>query len=283
MDKILKLNDVLNFSEEEISRTRIRFNMNNGETDPITLYKDNKEKLLDWNYHNNKSYKNNQISVGFVHMGEDRWLLFTIGLITEVLDKPYRNISREGKGGVQVKFKTLEQYDGLFGRLVVKYENKSQNLFRKASELINQLEVFEFLPKEFDDFDFPGYDNVRLSYKELKLIVEGKITSYRKALENQKAVYLITDTNTGNLYVGSASSDDKMLLSRWQSYAKNGHGGNVELKRIVEEKGFDYVKEYFQYSLLEHYDGTKDKDYILKREAYWKKVLDSINHGLNDN
>ena len=34
-----------------------------------------------------------------------------------------------------------------------------------------------------------------------------------------------------------------MLLSRWTSYVNNGHGGNAELRKLVKEKGFDYVKE----------------------------------------
>ena len=36
-----------------------------------------------------------------------------------------------------------------------------------------------------------------------------------------------------------------MLLQRWSNYVENGHGGNIELKKLVEEKGFDYVKKIF--------------------------------------
>lgn len=103
------------------------------------------------------------------------------------------------------------------------------------------------------------------------------------ALQNQKAVYLITDKKTGKLYVGSATSKDKMLLSRWQSYVNNGHGGNKELKDLVNKKGIDYIKEYFQYSLLENFNGKVDDDYILSREKWWKKALQSIEYGYNEN
>ena len=74
-----------------------------------------------------------------------------------------------------------------------------------------------------------------------------------------------------------------MLLSRWTSYVNNGHGGNAELRKLVKEKGFDYVKENFQYSLLENFNGKVDDDYIISREQWWKKVLQSRKFGYNDN
>ena len=57
-----------------------------------------------------------------------------------------------------------------------------------------------------------------------------------------------------------------MLLQRWSNYVENGHGGNIELKKLVEEKGFDYVKKYFQYSILENYNAKIDDHIILERE-----------------
>ena len=103
------------------------------------------------------------------------------------------------------------------------------------------------------------------------------------ALQNQKAVYLITDTYTGKLYVGSATSQYGMLLQRWSDYIANGHGGNKGLKDIVNSKGFDYVKKYFQYSILENYNVKMDDNYILKREKWWKDTLKSREFGMNEN
>ena len=93
----------------------------------------------------------------------------------------------------------------------------------------------------FDDDDFPGYDRVKLLYPQLRSILDRGKKDWIAALENQKAVYLITDINTGKLYVGSATSDYGMLLQRWRSYADNGHGGNKRLKEIVDSDGIDYV------------------------------------------
>ena len=103
------------------------------------------------------------------------------------------------------------------------------------------------------------------------------------ALENQKAVYLITDKKSGKLYVGSATSEKGMLLSRWSNYIQDGHGGNVKLKKVVLERGFDYVKKNFQYSILENYNSRVDDNVILERESWWKETLQSRKFGYNDN
>lgn len=55
-------------------------------------------------------------------------------------------------------------------------------------------------------------------------------------LENIKDTYLITDVNTGRCYIGSAY-DDLGTWSRWRQYIDTGHGGNVELTRLVHEQG----------------------------------------------
>ncbi len=77
---------------------------------------------------------------------------------------------------------------------------------------------------------------------------------------------------TNKRYVGSASGDE-MLLGRWRSYAENGHGGNRELKALVEEHGLEYVANNFRYSILDIYKSTTDDETILARESWWKNIL----------
>ncbi|MBK5201854.1 MAG: hypothetical protein JJE21_10065 [Spirochaetaceae bacterium] len=64
---------------------------------------------------------------------------------------------------------------------------------------------------------------------------------------------------------------------------KNGHGGNEELKELVEEKGRTYIQDYFQYSILENYNARVDDKVILKRESWWKETLVSKKFGYNRN
>ena len=64
----------------------------------------------------------------------------------------------------------------------------------------------------------------------------------------------------------------------------NGQGGNEELIQIVAEKGFDYVKDNFQYTVLENYNSRTDDEIILAREKWWKVALDTRgSHGYNRN
>lgn len=74
-----------------------------------------------------------------------------------------------------------------------------------------------------------------------------------------------------------------MLLSRWTSYVENGHGDNIELKEIVKSLGFDYIKSYFQYAIIENFNAKVDDEYVLKRERYWKRVFKTVQFGYNGN
>ena len=116
----------------------------------------------------------------------------------------------------------------------------------------------------FDGDEFPGYDKVKLSHQQLFNIIDRSKRDWMAALEKQKAVYLITDKNNEKQYVGSATSRGKMLLDRWTSYAKSGHGGNTELVALVNEKGIEYIKEHFQYTILENYNGKSERTYSIK-------------------
>ncbi len=273
----IKLNDLLKLTEEEIARSKIRFNQSNGIDNPIEIFKSNPQKLLDWNYWNSQSYKVGQISIGLVKMNYDEWLLFTVGTIMKV-----KNM--KSNSGVACEYKTAnERYGQLFGRVIVKYHKKFQSQFPNASTVLEDLEVKEILPSVFSGFDFPGYDNVSLTYYELETILKGNYPSYRNALENQQAVYVLTDTNTGKLYVGSATSKNQMLLSRWAGYIKTFHNGNEELKELFEIKGENYFKQYFKYSIIENFNSKVNPDFVIDRESYWKKVLDTRNHGYNKN
>lgn len=64
---------------------------------------------------------------------------------------------------------------------------------------------------------------------------------------------------------------------------ENGHGCNKELKDLVEREGFDYVKQNFQYSILDNFNSKVDDKYILERKIWWKDTLQSRTSGYNAN
>ena len=274
--KIL-LNDILHFSPSEIPNVRIKFNISNGHEDPLDLYKENPDKVnVQWFlWHDTRRYFGvGQTAICFLRISTDTWLLTTIKKITRELPV---------KGAVGYDADEVAEYQKYFGRVLVKYHNTSMTMGRTYSSVMNELEVLQILNEQFTGNDFPGYENVCLSYRELKNIIDRQLPGWIAALKSQKAVYLITDTKTGKLYVGSATSQKGMLLQRWSDYAANGHGGNEDLKTLVRREGFDYVKENFQYSILENYNARMDDNYILGRESWWKKALRSKDFGYNKN
>lgn len=274
---MLKLNDLLKLSDTELENTKVRFNQYNGEDNPIDKFKKNPEELLKWNYYNSQRYKVGQLSIGLVKMNYDEWLLFTVGKIIGIKDIPFNS-------GMGYEYETLEElYGDLFGRVVIKYHKTMQSQFPNAKTVMNDLVVKEVLPSVFSGFDFPGYDKVSLTYDELKTIIQGDYPSYKNALENQQAVYVLTDTNTGKLYVGSATSKNQMLLSRWKGYIETFHNGNEGLKELFEKEGEQYFKKHFKYSIIENFNSKINPDFIIKRETYWKEVLDTRKHGYNKN
>lgn len=276
MAKIM-LNDLLRFDTAEVPNVRVKFNIYNGYDDPLDLYKMNPDEVnVTWFlWHDDRRYFNvGQTAICLLKLRGDQWLLTTIKKITRLLDVT------DGVGYDAVEVKEYEQY---FGRLVVEYHNPCRTMGRKYENVMDELEVVQILNEQYTGNEFPGYENVRLSYPLLKNIVDRQLPGWVDALRNQKAVYLITDTKTGKMYVGSATSQTGMLLQRWSSYAADGHGGNIELRELVKQRGLDYVKENFQYSILENYNARMDDEYILKRESWWKETLCTRTHGYNKN
>lgn len=276
MQKIY-LNDLLHFSEEEYGNIKIKFNQSNGYEDPMELYQNNPDIInnqwLFWRSERRYFYVG-QIAVCLLRLSGDSWLLTTIKKVTKEHD--IRN-------GINYEGEELENYKSYFGRVIIKYHKTSQQQGRYYGEICDELEVQQILPTIFDGDDFPGYDKVRLSYGQLEAVLNRGKRDWIAALENQKAVYLITDKDNGKMYVGSSTSDNGMLLQRWRSYIANGHGGNKELVELVKKNGFDYVKANFQYAILENYNSKVDDHVILERESWWKETLLTRKYGYNSN
>lgn len=274
-DKIY-LQDIFRFSDDELKMVKIKFNQWNGQTDPLDKFIENPDivnnEWLFWR-EERRYFNVGDIAVCLVHMRGDTWLLTTVKKVTKELNK-IKDINYIGED-----IDALRPY---FGRVIVKYHKTQRGQCFKANTILNDLEVLHILPNIYDGEEFSGYNNVRLSYVKLATIIARQKASWIEALKNQKAVYLITDTKTGKLYVGSATGSE-MLLQRWSNYVANGHGGNKELKKLVNEKGVSYVAQYFQYTILENYNATVDDSIIINRESYWKEVLCSRKFGYNAN
>lgn len=144
------------------------------------------------------------------------------------------------------------------------------------------LNVTEILRESYSGRAFPGYEKIDLSFSELEVLVRNDRPDWKNSLKHVKGVYLITDTSapTHRYYIGSAYGDQG-IWSRWSSYIETGHGGNVELKKLVPD--LDYCRSNFQFALLEYLPAYTEDAMVIEREAHWKQILLSRKYGLNQN
>ena len=116
----------------------------------------------------------------------------------------------------------------------------------------------------------------------MEVIFKQQRKGWKEHLSDIKGVYLISDKSNGKKYVGSVYGEGGCIWERWAEYIKNGHGGNEELKKLIEKKGGKkYARKNFKFSLLEIMSKNRTDKFIQERENDWKKVLLTREHGYN--
>lgn len=164
----------------------------------------------------------------------------------------------------------VDDYSEFIGRLKIKYSYKDRSTRVKLENHFDNMLVKEVLAEPFSTVTFPGYRNIDLPFTTLEAIMKKDAPAWKNAL-SIKGIYLITDIKTGKKYVGKASGE-RGIWQRWGDYIANGHGNDVDLQKLVNEKGFPYVRQNYKFSLLEAITGW-DEYNIDDRESYWKRVL----------
>lgn len=187
------------------------------------------------------------------------------------------------KVGTRYRYSTseLDGLDHLAGRVVINYLKPFRQSYCIGKKYINSLVVSAILPERMSMSEFPGYSKVLLTFDELKHVTSQALPQWLAALKNMAGVYIITDTTNGKQYIGSAHGSEG-IWSRWSNYAKDGHGGNVELKAILNDEALHHA-QHFQYAILEICDPLTSREEILLRESHWKSVLKTREFGYNRN
>lgn len=233
----------------------------------------------DWqNDQNNKNF-NRKYVISLIWVDDDKWMFAGVYQV-DGEPKPH-NL------GYKYSMHMTDNQKDLVGRLIVHYKKEYRasypNLELEPSKgsAPSYMYVSSILENRLSIDDFPGFSAVDISWKSLETIINKKISTWYNALSKAKGVYLIRDTKTGKMYVGSAYGDE-CIWSRWKEYATNGHGGNVELKGLLSQEGKDYVMN-FRYSVLEVCNMNLGSEYIIERESYWKEILMTREFGYNKN
>jgi hypothetical protein len=172
---------------------------------------------------------------------------------------------------------------GFVGRLKLRSPYRERATRVRFENHYPELEVQEVLREPYSGRSFPGFEDIDLSFEELETLVRNSRPDWKAALASVKGIYLISDIKTGKRYVGSAYGEQG-VWARWCGYVATGHGGNVELRTLVNDPTLDYCRKSFRFAPLEARPVPTPDEVILGREAFWKRVLLSRGeHGLNRN
>ena len=129
---------------------------------------------------------------------------------------------------------------------------------------------------------FHSYNDVLLSFKELKNLIDTDNVEWRDKLKAVNGIYGIADLSNGKLYVGSAYGNEG-IWGRWKVYAEtNGHGNNDMLVELLG-KNKDYAWDNFQWFILETFSLDVSDDYAIHRENLYKEKLCTRLFGYNKN
>ena len=268
---MIKVEDMLNITNPD--QYKIHFAVWNGEEQPLDVFVRDRDDWKSWNRYRGKQNDFNRkfiFSLIRYYPLQDKWLFGGIFRVVERMEDKYLiNLEKES--------------NEFIGRMLIHHPGPGvpgrsfllENFYSKL--LVSQ--IFE---DSYSGEAFCGYENIEHGFSELEAIFNQNKQDWKTALQNVKGIYLITDSNNGKMYVGSAYNESG-IWSRWKSYLSNGHGGNKDLKSVLNTKGIDYAKKHFRFSLLEYYSMKTDKQVIIDRELYWKRVLLSNDFGYNKN
>jgi hypothetical protein len=270
---MIKLTDLIQLAGVELDDFKIHC-ASGSNPNPLEAFFDG--AFQQWQERQNQKNFQCKRVLSLIHLGGAKWLFAGLYEVLGVVPgkwKPsscYLYSTREVKG-----------LGDLTGRAVVEFNKTFRQSYLRGRQYADQLRVVAIRERRMTIRDFPGFNCVLLSHTMLATVVRESSPTWQAALSSVAGVYLVTDTSTGKHYVGSAYGSEG-IWQRWTAYAKTGHGGCKELRALLKREGIEHA-EFLQFTLLEVCDINSSEDYIIGREAHWKKSLMSREFGLNKN
>ena len=128
---------------------------------------------------------------------------------------------------------------------------------------------------------FSRFEDVLLDYNQLFRIFETNNIEWKSKLESCNCIYLILDKRNGKQYVGSTYNKHG-IWGRWAQYAATGHGGDKDLKPLLEADP-NYARKNFQWCILETLPLKILEEHAIDRESLYKRKFGTRDFGYNNN
>lgn len=272
---------------DDPNKTKVKFNMNAGDKNkPAWEYlRDDDPEWITMNSWKTKQSNNNLNKANFLlafaqyHPYGPNYYIFG-GMYQVQIQQP------EVFGQVGYKLTLLNSFIEYRKRLIIKLERPiGRDIYNKPYNSVQRdfnPEIYELAPSTKIGA-FPGYSNVLLKHQEMQSIFRNEAPEWKNALSSVKGIYCITDKSTGELYVGSAYGDAGGIWQRWNAYSNvnNLTGGNKTFNDL-KKMGSGRLINNFTYSILEIFDMRTNKEIIIEREEYWKRVFQTVKFGMNN-
>lgn len=267
---------------------KVHFAVRNPEGEnPLEYFKEGQDAFTSYQNIQTKKNFSRKYILSLVQLeNKEEWLFAGI---YEVCDSPKIFEEETGKWRYKYDTKLTDFYQDLIGRLVLNFKKTFRPSYPNAETIADakyNVSVQSIREERLSVSDFKSFHETNLSRSELEIIIKHQAKDWKAALSSVAAIYLITDLDSNQLYVGSAyklkHDGGGSLWSRWSAYEKTYHGGNKQFKLLFKEKG-EIGFSKFQYSILETFDIDIGVSDITSRESEWKRRLRTVVVGFNDN
>lgn len=264
----------------------------------LVRHKDNRSELMidgkvmngnpyDWYINDRKSFiayqseqseerfKNADYIVSFI--GEDGTTARMVG-VYRVLGLDKERMERVNNGHFFYQMEEVDGFDELNERVIIDWGKSAINWHQWLDK--NDKEIIAIERKGID-WVCPDYDQIKLSFEQLQRIFRDEISVWKNKLSASNCIYVISDSKSGNLYVGSTYNREG-IWGRWKDYAATGHGDDVELVKLLEADP-EYAKKYFTWAILQVLPLGIQDEKAISIETLWKNKLGRTACALNRN
>ena len=220
-------------------------------------------------------FKDVDYIVSFI--GEEGTTARMVG-VYRVLGHDEEKMKRIANGRFFYRMEEVPGFDELNERVIIDWGKSAITWHQWPHK--NDKEVVAIERKGID-WVCPDYEEIMLSYEQLQRIFNDQISVWKNKLSSSNCIYVISDSMSGNLYVGSTYNREG-IWGRWKDYASTGHGGDVELVKLLEADP-DYAKKYFTWAILQVLPLGIQDEKAISIETLWKNKLGRTACALNRN